>query len=167
MNLFYFLCLFLIVHFFEYIIIIYICERRGLNPITNGTVFGSIDYCTTNYSSFTLKYIIDLLAVSVGWFFNNLFETYIFFFGVIICYAILNSASDARKVFTDVAQALHIDLKDAIKEVWTSAKQALNQILISVNMIKLLELVFIGTFIICVPELVNFLTKTFMKLGKL
>jgi hypothetical protein len=105
--------------------------------------------------------------VSVGWFFNNLFETYIFFFGVIICYAILNSASDARKVFTDVAQALHIDLKDAIKEVWTSAKQALNQILISVNMIKLLELVFIGTFIICVPELVNFLTKTFMKLGKL
>ncbi len=64
-------------------------------------------------------------------------------------------------------QVLHIDLKDAIKEVWVSTKQALNKILISVNMVKLLELLVIETFIICVPEIVNFLTKTFMTLGKI
>jgi hypothetical protein len=38
---------------------IYICEQRSLNPIINGTVFGSIDYCTTNYSSFTLTQVED------------------------------------------------------------------------------------------------------------
>jgi hypothetical protein len=46
---------------------------------------------------------------------------------VIIDPGILNPASDARKKFTDVVQVLHIDRKDAIKEVWVSAEQALNQ----------------------------------------
>jgi hypothetical protein len=65
-----------------------------------------------------------------------------------------------------VFQVLHIDLKDAIKEVWVSTKQALNKILIPVNMVKLLELLVIGTFIICVPEIVNFFNKKFHEIGE-
>ena len=90
-----------------------------------------------------------------------------FFFIAILCHSIVNPISGAGRTFRDVFQVLHNDLTDATKEIWLSTKQALNQLSMSVNMVKLLELVVIGTFIMCVPEIANFLTKAFMKRGKI
>ena len=65
--------------------------------------------------------------------------------------------TQAFKLLTSVFKLIRQDLKECTTEIWTSIKQRLFQIFGLMNIAKFLELLVIGTFIICVPAVMKFL----------
>jgi len=92
----------------------------------------------------------------------------------IICCGNIYLASGAGKIFALVLKThaaiirlFRQDFKDCVTKIWISIKQGLLQVFGSMNIVKLLEPLVIGTFIICVPEIMNFVIKILIKLGTL
>lgn len=152
---------FLIIHFFEFILVVYVCETKYVNSINNEIIFNN-SYCEQTYSSVTVKYLIDLFANSRSfvWILNNMVPIYLFVFAIIICYGIIVPTSGAGTTTTRVFQTLHQDLKDCTMEIWGAVKQGSNKIADSTTIVKLLELIVIGTLIIHVPDIVTYLLKS-------
>jgi len=98
---------------------------------------------------------------------NNLFNIYVYVLITIICYAIIYPRSAPRNVFSSVFRIVRQDVTKCCQEIWISLKNGLMLIFSSVNIVKFLELLVIETFILCVLEIMNFLIKVLMKIGKI
>ncbi len=85
---------------------------------------------------------------------------------VTIC-IMINKNSDSAAVITALFQTLHDDIQQATKEIWFSIKDVTKHISLTINIVKILELLVIGIFLACLPEVGHFFVKTFMKFGKI
>lgn len=159
---------FLIIHFLECFLIIYTCEEKYSNALITEKIINKTD-CQQTYSSLTVKYLIDLFNESqpFTWILNNILHIHLCLFVLIVFYGIMKPTSGAGTTFRGVFQVLHQDLKDSTTEIWQSIRPPLNQIFECVTIVKLLELIVIGTFIVAVPDIVNFFMKILMKIGKI
>jgi hypothetical protein len=79
----------------------------------------------------------------------------------------INKNSDSAAVITALFQTLHDDIQQATKEIWFSIKDVTKHISLTINIVKILELLVIGIFLACLPEVGHFFVKTFMKFGKI
>jgi hypothetical protein len=86
---------------------------------------------------------------------------------MVTIYSVINKNSDSAAVITALFQTLHDDIQQATKEIWFSIKDVTKHISLTINIVKILELLVIGIFLACLPEVGHFFVKTFMKFGKI
>jgi hypothetical protein len=149
---------FQLIHFCEFIIVIYLCNNEIFQFHTYGNFNAS--KCLSDYNWLTSTHLIELLRSPIEFILHHLFRVYVFIFITIICCAIAFPRSGPGQTFSSVFQVLREDVSACNKEIWISIKDGLKIIFASMNVVKFLELLVIGTFILCVPEIVNFLSKS-------
>jgi hypothetical protein len=67
---------------------------------------------------------------------------------------------------SEVLKFIRQDVTDVTREIWSSLKLSIGMISNSLTIINIIELIITGLFLICVPNIVVFIVKTMMKLGK-
>jgi len=98
---------------------------------------------------------------------NHMTPMFTFIFIIVILYSIINRNSDAATTLTQVFNILHEDIKAAVYEIWSCSITAIKHLSITIDMVKLIELIIIGLALVSVPEIVTFIFKAFSKIGKL
>jgi hypothetical protein len=64
-------------------------------------------------------------------------------------------------------EACRNDLKDAAREVWSCSTKAVSTMSSSVTMVKIIELLIMSFLIVKIPDIFEFLLKTWAKRAKL
>jgi len=143
-----------------------VCNTK-ISYSLNGTALMGMIFCTNNYTSFSLKYLIDLLSNGIYCMFNHVMNTFTFMLIILIVYSIINKNSDAASTLSQVFNVLHQDIKTTIYKIRSRCIITIQHLSLTINIVKLIELIIIGLFVVCISEVVTFVLKTFSKLGKI
>jgi hypothetical protein len=129
----------------------------------NLTLWYELNICMIIHRSTGFNYLIDKFAVAVRYIFEHLKEIIVIIFICLFSYGSIYRHSDVGVTMLNAVNSLRQDMKDASQEIWTCFKNASTILSQSITIVKVIELLLIGFL----PELSNFLLKTFTKLGKL
>ena len=123
--------------------------------------------CMTAHSHHGLDHLFNTFGNSSTYIFEHLVEIWISALIILFAYASIDRNSDASITMSNAINAVRDDLKAASCEIRTSVKNVCVTLSQSIAIVKIMEVLLIGSFFVILPDAFHFLLKSYAKLAKI